>query len=265
MDHQDYFLELLSEGHHNLVKSLFKRLTYPVPVAREIVELSQASYRAGRSDDSKTLRMEMSSLIDSMKSSIKIPEQETVTHYKNISEFSNQVTLVPAELATNVSMIEKMITQASLRNVTIPLPQEVLTSRGHRTTQRPISTSPGDDETSSNAPSISGEREFSPSPELKTHSLSGDDTYTHKYMTVKVLDKRIASIYYIEDCFKPLDILIKRTAEVAGSFLNLDLELLRNHFSRHPDWIQTLISSPNNATKSRVLADISYIKPRHYQ
>ena len=80
-------------------------------------------------------------------------------------------------------------------------------------------------------------------------------------MTVKVLNKRIASIYCTADCFKPLNILIQRTSEVAGSFLNKDLELLRNHILKHPDWLQPLLSNPCNATKSKVLKDISHIKP----
>ena len=72
IDYQDFFLELLSEGHSQLVRSLFRNLTYPIPIARDLLDLSQASYRAGRADDSKALRMEMSSLIDSMKTSVKI-------------------------------------------------------------------------------------------------------------------------------------------------------------------------------------------------
>ena len=134
IDYQDFFLELLAEGHSQLVRSLFRNLTYPIPIARDLIDLSQASYRAGRSDDSKSLRMEMSSLIDSMKTSVKVAEQETVSHYQNLSEFSNQVTRVSAELAASVAMIEKMVTQTSLRHVTVPLPQETITARGHSLT-----------------------------------------------------------------------------------------------------------------------------------
>ena len=148
IDYQDFFFELLTEGHHQLVRSLFKNLTYPVPIVRDLIDLSQASYRAGRSDDSKNLRMEMSSLIDSMRTSIKVAELETVSRYQNVSEFTNQVTQTSSELAASVAMIEKIVTQSSLRNVTTPLPQEIITVRGHSLTKGSTLTSPEADETS---------------------------------------------------------------------------------------------------------------------
>ena len=37
LDYQDYFLELLSEGRSQLVRGLLLNLTYPAPVARDLI------------------------------------------------------------------------------------------------------------------------------------------------------------------------------------------------------------------------------------
>ena len=91
IDYQDYFLELLTEGHMQLIRDLLRYLTYPIPVARDIMDISRSSYRSGRSDDSKTLRTEISTLIDNLRSSLKVAEQETIAHHKNLTEFTDQV------------------------------------------------------------------------------------------------------------------------------------------------------------------------------
>ena len=264
VDYQDFFIELLAEGHGQLVRSLFQNLTYPLPVARDLLDLSQASYRAGRSDDSKTLRMSIRSLIDSMKTSVKNAEQETLAHYKNLSEFSTQVTRASSELASSVAIIEKMITQTSLKNVTTPLPQKVITTRGHSLTKGSTFTSHEIDDTSSNSPSITQD-----SPDLYSESLvqfiSLDGTYSHKYLTIRVLDRRIASMSFKDDRLKPLKVLTSRLMEVAGAFLNKDLELLLNHFVQFPYWLQPLVNNPGNDTKNKALDEISYIKIRPYQ
>ena len=44
----------------------------------------------------------MSSLVDSLKASVRLAEQETMAHYRNLSEFSDQVTRASSELSTNI-------------------------------------------------------------------------------------------------------------------------------------------------------------------
>ena len=206
IDYQDYFLELLAEGHMQRIEDLFRYLTYPMPIARDIVDISRSSYRSGPSDDSKILRTEISTLIGNLRSSVKIAENETIAHHKNLTEFTNQVTRASSELGSNVSIIEKIVTQTSVRNVTATLPSEVITPYGFHLARKSQMPSPTDDETTLTTASLTDVRDIYDDTTQFIQLLGAEGTYSHKYMNIRIKDKKASSIAFSDPRFTGFDI-----------------------------------------------------------